>query len=75
MLFKTLATIITNKSQQTFQATLKEIIKAILFFFTYLNRIRNKYTLIRGENIITTLYISVNNVNSVNNINQNQRKI
>lgn len=42
---------------------------------TYLNLNLNKYTLMRGENIMIILYITVNDVKNVSRMNQNHRKM
>lgn len=42
---------------------------------THLNLNLNKYTLMRGENIMTILYITVNDVKNVRRMNQNHRKM
>jgi hypothetical protein len=42
---------------------------------THLNLNLNKYTLMRGENIMTILYITVNDVKNVSKMNQNHRKM
>jgi hypothetical protein len=44
-------------------------------FSTHLNLNLNKYTLMRGENIMTILYITVNDVKNVRRMNQNHRKM